>query len=389
MDAAQFDVAQQKQLIRTLDGAWAFVPAPLPPILDHSRLTEPLAAAAVAIGELKGAARRLQNPYMLIDPLQKREALTSSAMEGTITTLGDLVLEEADAGQPKNDDAKETLNYVRALKKASAMIKELPISHRLIRAAHAVLLQGLSPARGAGKRPGEYKIHQNAVGKIGESIHSAKYVPPPPADTMICMDQLESYINREGRTPADSLIDLALVHYQFEAIHPFADGNGRIGRMLITLMAQQTGLLDLPLLHMSPCLEINKDEYVDKLYAVSTKGQWEEWVSFFLANVEQSCLGATETVDRILNLQTYLGARAREAGKSPRLPMIVDTLFGKSWTTAAEVQKLCKVTFPTAQRDLKALVSCGILVEIRRRTPRIYYAPEILALSERNWPNTA
>lgn len=383
MDAANFSPLQQKQLVRTLENAWAFVPAPLPPELDLARLALPLATASVAIGELKGAARRLLNPYMLIGPLQRREALTSSAMEGTITTLGDLVLEEAGAEPPQGDDAREAFNYVRAVEATTAMLKKIPISHRVIKEAHAILLRGLSPARGAGKRPGQYKIHQNAVGQRGETIHTARYVPPPPQPTQHCMDELESYINRESQEPAARLIDLALVHYQFEAIHPFDDGNGRIGRMLITLMAQQSGLLDLPLLHVSAHLERHKEEYIDRLFSVSAQGSWEDWINFFLTAVETSCKEAIAIVDRIILLQTDLRRRAQEAGKSPRLMLIVDALFGKSWTTATEIQKICRVTFPTAQSDLRTLVQEGLLREMPGRASRIYYAPEILALSDR------
>lgn len=384
MDSAKFTPIQQKQLVRTLENAWAFVPGKLPPRLDLARIALPLASASVAIGELKGAARRLQNPYMLIGPLQRREAMTSSAMEGTITTLGDLVLEEAGAQPPQGDDAREAFNYVRAIEAATRLLEKLPISHRVIKEAHSILLQGLSPARGAGKRPGQYKLHQNAVGQRGETIQSARYVPPPPQQTQQCMDELEFHINQEHQGAAERLIKLALVHYQFEAIHPFDDGNGRIGRMLITLMAQQSGLLDLPLLHVSAHLEQNKDEYIDRLFAVSTEARWEEWINFFFNAIEKSCSEATAIVDRIILLQSDLRRKAMDAGKSPRLPMIVDALFDKSWTNATEIQKLCKVTFPTAQSDLKTLVQNGLLREMQGRASKIYFAPEILALSDRN-----
>ncbi len=293
------------------------------------------------------------------------------------------MLEEAGTEPPKGDDAREAFNYVRAVEATTEMLKTIPISHRIIKEAHTILLRGLSPARGAGKRPGEYKVRQNAVGRRGETIHTARYVPPPPQLTQQCMDDLEAYINRNNQEPARRLIDLALVHYQFEAIHPFDDGNGRIGRMLITLMAQQSRLLDLPLLHMSAHLEGRKDEYIDRLFSVSTHATWEEWITFFLKAVEVSCKQATAIVDRIILLQSDLRKRAQAAGKSPRLMMIVDGLFRKSWTTATEIQKSCKVTFPTAQSDLKTLVQGGLLREMQGRISKIYYAPEILALSDR------
>ena len=344
----------------------------------------PLAAAATAIGELKGAARRLQNPYMLIGPLQRREALTSSAMEGTLTTLGDMVIVEATADPPNGDNAREAFNYVRAIEAAVKMLQTFPISHRVIKHVHGMLLSGLSPARGAGKRPGEYKIHQNAVGKLGDTIHSARYVPPPPQQSQACMDQLEAFINRDGQSGPSRLIDLALAHYQFEAIHPFDDGNGRIGRMLVTLLAMQSGLLDLPLLHISARLEKDKDEYISRLFKVSTHGLWEDWIAYFLHAVETSCNDATAIVDRILALQTSFRERARNAGRSARLLMIIDALFTKSWTTVAEVQKLCSVTYPTAQADLAALTAAGLLRELQARRPKVYYAPEVLALADRN-----
>ena len=383
MNPDDFNESQRQFLEKTIDSAWAFVPPPLPPNFYHDEIALPLASAAAAIGELKGAARRLQNPGMLIEPLQRREALTSSAMEGTITTLGDMVIEEATNSSQINDDAKETTNYVRAVTAACQMLSSLPLSHRVIKEAHVQLLSGLSPGRGAGKRPGQYKIHQNAVGKRGENIHTARYVPPPPPQTQTCMDALEAYINREGQTGPGRLVDLALVHYQFEAIHPFDDGNGRIGRMLITLMALQSGLLDHPLLHMSAQLERDKDEYVDQLFTVSTHGLWERWIIYFLEAVEASCRDAIKLVDRILELQTDFRNRASRASRNPRLLMIVDALFTKTWTTAPEVQKLCSVSFPTAQSDLIVMVDAGLLREIPGRRPKLYYSPELLKLSDR------
>jgi Fic family protein len=384
MDPGHFNPEQQNYLVKTLDSAWAFVPPPLPPPLDLGPLALALANASAAVGELKGAARRLQNPYMLIGPLQRREALTSSAMEGTITTLNDMVLEEAELQPPLGDDAREAYNYVRAIRVATERLKQLPISHRVIKEAHALLLQGLSPARGAGKRPGEYKVHQNAIGKRGDSVKNARYVPPPPAHTLECMDKLEAYINRDKQDPAMRLIDLAMIHYQFEAIHPFDDGNGRIGRMLVTLMAMQSGLLDLPLLHISASLENVKDEYIDRLFAVSARGDWQRWIVFFLAIAAESSLEAVSITDRIITLQSQLKQRAKAAGKSARLPMIIDALFDKPWTTATEVSKHCGVTFPTAQSDLKDLVRAGLIEERPSSVARLYVAPEILALSDRS-----
>jgi Fic family protein len=384
MDEKQFSVEQRRNLTKTVDGAWAFIPPPLPPQLNLSEIALPLAAASSAVGELNGAARRLQNPYMLMRALTRKEALTSSAMEGTITTIGNIVRQEAEPTSGMDDNAREAFNYLAAMVAANNQMTKLPISHRVIKDAHANLLSGLSPLRGAGKRPGEYKLHQNAVGQLGETVHTARYVPPPPKDTLACMDALEAFINKEQRQQGEKLIDIALMHYQFEAIHPFDDGNGRIGRMLVTLMAQQTGLVALPLLHISSYLETRKEEYIEKLFSVSTQGRWAEWISFFLAAVQASCLASINVVDRLITLQAAMKHKIRQAGANHRLATIIDELFTNGWTTVTKTEKLCGITFPTAQSDLKVLVKLGLVEETQSGRPTIYYAPEILRLSDRD-----
>jgi Fic family protein len=384
MDEKQFSVEQRQNLTKTTDGAWAFIPPPLPPPLNLSEIALPLAAASSAIGELNGAARRLQNPYMLMRALTRKEALTSSAMEGTITTIGNIVRQEAEPTSGMDDNAREAFNYLAAMIKANGQMEKLPISHRVIKDAHANLLSGLSPLRGAGKRPGEYKLHQNAVGQLGETVHTARYVPPPPKDTLACMDALEAFINKEQRQQGEKLIDIALMHYQFEAIHPFDDGNGRIGRMLVTLMAQQTGLVTLPLLHISSYLETRKDDYIERLFAVSTQGKWVEWISFFLSAVQASCVASINVVDRMITLQASMKHKIRQAGANHRLATIIDELFTTGWTTVTKTEKLCGITFPTAQSDLRMLVKLGLVQETQNGRPAIYYAPEILRLSDRD-----
>ncbi len=343
-----------------------------------------LATAAKAVGELNGAVRRLQNPYMLIGPLIRREALTSSAMEGTITTIDEMLLQEIVPEAQKDDDAREASNYSFSLRKTSDAMASLPISGRLIKQGHRMLLSGLSPHRGAGKRPGEYKSHQNAIGDSGDTIHTARYVPPPPAETIQCMAELEAFINRPDRQDGEQLIDLALAHYQFEAIHPFQDGNGRMGRMLITLMAIQMGLIGLPLLHVSGTLEPRKPEYIEKLFAVSTHGKWIEWIEFFLDIAIQSCVAATRIVDKTIALHSELKKRALQTTKNHRLGSIVDALFTKEWTTATETAALCGTTFPTAQGDIQDLVRLEILRPIANTRPAIFVAQPIWDLSKRD-----
>lgn len=383
MNIDDFTEIQRSFLTKTANEAWAFVPPALPPKIDMSEIALGLGAAATAIGELKGATRRLQNPYMLITPLIRKEALTSSAIEGTITTIDNMLLEQLAPPSLQDDNAREAYNYVRAIGEANRLLENLPISNRVITSAHRTLLAGLSPQRGAGKRPGEFKTTQNAIGRTGDDEATARYVPPPPAQTIDCMNQLEIFINRETRSPGAELLDIGLAHYQFEAIHPFSDGNGRIGRMLVTLMAQQLKLVEHPLLHISAEIEKHRTEYVDRLFAVSSQGLWEKWLTFFLHIVRKSSIAATAKVDQIIELQQQLRERALTGRSNHRLATIVDSLFTKEWITVAEAQKLGDVTFPTAQSDLETLVNLGILQEMKKARPAIYIAQEIWNLSDR------
>lgn len=384
MDLKQFIEPQTRHLVKTTEGALAFVPPPLPPKFKVGEVALKLALADRSLGELNGAARRLQDPYILIAPLIRREALTSSAMEGTITTIDEMLLQEIVPEAKKDDDAREASNYTFALRKCMDELRAIPVSGRLIRNGHRLLLSGLSPQRGAGKRPGEYKAHQNAIGDSGDSIFTARYVPPPPEQTKQCMHELELFINREDRKPGEELIDIALAHYQFEAIHPFQDGNGRMGRMLVTLMAQQLGLIQLPLLHISATLEKIKPHYIDKLFRVSTSADWEGWVAFFLETIAQSCLTATKLVDKTIALHTELKSRALGANKNHRLASIIDALFTQQWTTAPEVSKHCGVSFPTAQNDIQELVKLEILRPLPNTRPAIFVAQPIWDLSKRD-----
>ena len=383
MRVEDFTADQQKHLTRTLSGGHAFVPPPLPPKLDAGQIAHRLGATASAVGELRGAARRLVNPYMLIRPLIQKEALTSSAIEGTITTIEGIVFEEAAPQALVDENAREAANYIRAVQHAVQQLQTYPISHRVIMGAHKVLLAGLSPSRGQGKRPGEYKNSQNAIGQAGDNELTARYVPSPPAQTERCMDELEAFINRQNRNQGEELVDIAIAHYQFEAIHPFLDGNGRMGRMLVTLMAQQLRLMDLPLLHISAQVERQKEQYIELLYRVSTQGAWESWIEYFLGIVESSCVAATDKVDQIIKLEKELKARARKARKYHRLNTLIEALFERNWITAPEAQKVCGTHFQTAQSDLVELVKLNVLKVAFEGRPVVYFAPEIAALSNR------
>ncbi len=365
------------RFVPTLDGIRAFVPNPLPPNLDMAAIADSLGDARAALGELRGACRRLQNPMILIRPLQRREALTSSAMEGTYSTDDELVLAEAGLAPAPSDDTQEVANFVRALSGALFRIGDEPITNRLIRDAHRVLMTRLSRYRGAHRHPGEFKRDQNMIG--GADLRTARFIPPPPRDALDCMTDLERYINREPKPHAgQALLDLALVHYQFETIHPFADGNGRVGRMLISLMAVSTGLLDSPALYLSPAIEQEKDAYIDAMYAVSARSEWTAWIDFFCQAVCRSCHQTIETIDRLIDLEQDYRNRIT-AIKSGNAATIVSMLFESPAITPGRVAERLSISDMGARKLLSRMAELGLIQEVAGLYPKAYIAEGIIA----------
>lgn len=382
MNPNDFVDEKSGHLVTTIQGQQAFVPAPLPPHYDLAKIAISLGEALQALGELKGACRRLQNPYMLVRPLQRNEALTSSAMEGTFTTDSHLLLAEAGLETDSDESTQEVVNYLRALNTSLQNLDKLPLSHRIIKQAHEILLSGLGAGRGANKRPGEYKKDQNWIG--GRTLEAARYVPPPPAETQTCMDDLERYLNREyaASRSMTALIDLALVHYQIEAIHPFADGNGRVGRMLISLMAVHNGMLDMPILYISPVMEKHKDEYIDRMYNVSTTGDWEGWISFFCDRVCESCRDTVLAIDRIITLQQNYRDKAAAASRSVNPLILIDHLFERPIVSISDAAEKLNVTYAAAKSTIDKLIEIGVLVEMPDMYPKAFYSPSIMAASK-------
>jgi Fic family protein len=344
-------------------GRRAFVPDPLPPKrLNVEAFLPELARATQAVGELKGIGRTVPNPLLLIRPLQRREAVSSSSMEGTYTTLSDLFLLEAGAEDAATrGDTREVLNYVRALEGAIAGLAELPISTRLIRDAHRRLLSGVARHRGASVEAGELKRDQNWIGGSGQ-IDSARFIPAPPAETPDAMDALMAFANREdGASP---LIDAALAHYQFEAIHPFGDGNGRVGRMMIALMLIDRGTLPQPLLYMSPYLERHKDRYIDLMFAVSRDGAWEAWVGFFLTAVAESAAETIAVVERLQDLQQDYRERFQTARRSALMLRIIDLAFEQPVRSVTNIAEALGVTYAGAANNVRELVAHGVAEEL-------------------------
>ncbi len=364
-------------LVPTIGGRRAFVPAPLPPSVSLDRILPALSRATQAVGELKGIGRSVANPLLLIRPLQRREAVSSSSMEGTYTTLTDLFLFEAGAGEAVNrGDNREVLNYVRALEGAIEGLNALPISTRLIRDAHRILLTGVARNRGAAIEAGELKRDQNWIGGGGR-IDSARFIPAPPTETPGALDTLMGFVNREERP--SPLIDAALAHHQFEAIHPFADGNGRVGRMLITLMLIDNGTLPQPLLYMSPYLERHKDRYIDLMYAVSRDGAWEEWIAFFLDAVTASAEETIAVVERLQDLQREYRERFQKARRSALMLRIIDLAFERPVRPIADFVEALGVTYGGAMNNVRELIAQGVAEEVEGSYPKLIRFPGVLA----------
>jgi cell filamentation protein, protein adenylyltransferase len=378
MDPTTFIAPAAGRLVTTVGGAAAFVPSPLPPELEHSwSLSGALARAQGAVGHLRGIGRVLPNPHLLIQPFARREAVLSSRIEGTQASIGDLLLFEIGNPVSERSDVREVANYVASLEYGFARLQELPVSLRLIREMHAKLLTGV---RGESSDPGEFRSVQNWIGKPGTKIADATYVPPPVVEMDVALDAFEKFLHAESHLPA--LVRLALVHYQFEAIHPFLDGNGRLGRLLITLLLQTERLLDQPLLYLSAFFEQHRDEYYEHLLAVSQRGAWNEWVEFFLRAVNDQAIDAVERANRLLVLCDVYRTRMTAARQSALLLAMIDHLFLSPAVTIAGVARELGVTYASAKQNVEKLVAARILEPLSEARNRAYMAREILALIE-------
>lgn len=361
-------------------GYWAYIPNPLPPRLRWTdELVEALTRAQTSVGRLAGVGQTLVNPHLLINPFKRREAVLSSRIEGTQASLSDLFLfEAAPLPEPRVRDVREVRNYVRALEHGLQRISEFPLSLRLIRELHAVLLEGV---RGDHHTPGEFRRSQNWIGPAGCTLNEATFVPPPPTELSGCLDEFEKYIRAPSRLPP--LVRSALIHYQFEAIHPFLDRNGRIGRLLITLLLCIEGLLPQPLLYLSAYFEANRQAYYDHLLRISQAGRWTEWVLFFLMGVHEQARDAIARSNRLIALHEEFRTRCHMPRGSALLLKLVDRLFELPAMSASGAQELLGVTFRSAQNNIEKLVKLGILREVTgQRRNRLYIADAIIAAIE-------
>lgn len=372
MDRGIFGPRATGTLVPTIQGALAFVPFDLPPSMDLASIFSVYGEAMAGVGTLNAKIAQLRNPDLIIRPLQRREALLSSAMEGTYTTSDELALLEAGNDLNARSDTREVLNYITALKHAVTLMSELPICHRLIKETHARLLNGLPQGRGGSKRPGEYKRDQNWIG--GPTPELARFVPPPPAQAQAAMDAMEAFINRPDLSSVPPLLEAAIVHYQFETIHPFADGNGRVGRILIPLMLLSRGSVTAPVFYPSASMEERKNEYIDLMFAVSAKGEWTNWLRFFLEICRDTCSNSIEIIDKILTLQSDYREKAMANFRSNNVLILIDQLFATPVVSTPTVRQLLGVTHRAARMTIASLEEIGVLEKIDGPTMPEYFA---------------
>jgi Fic family protein len=378
MKPQEFMSDRAGRVIRTVTGYWAFIPAALPPVVEYDpALTLLLSQADAALSELSGLGRYLPNPDLLIAPYVKREAVASSRIEGTQADLSDLLLDEVEPKRtPPGSDVLEVRNYVAALNRGIQRLDKLPLAGRLVRELHGVLM---SNVRGQERSPGEFRRSQNWIGPSGSTLTDASYVPPPHDPEMHeCLKHWEDFVNQRGQMP--ELIQVALIHEHFEAIHPFLDGNGRIGRLLITLFLIERGRLSKPLLYLSSYIERHKSDYYAGLQHIRTHGDWLPWLRYFLTAVRSTARSAIDQSQAILALRDKYRSKLDKEHKALSL---LDDLFINPYTTIARASKQLGVTAPTASKTIALLGKAGMLSEMTgREWGRYWVAKPILSAIE-------
>ncbi len=376
MNPDDFRAPNAGRVVQTLSGNAAFVPAPLPPDLSYDAgLVLSLSQADAALSELSGLGRQLPNPHLLIASYIRREAVLSSRIEGTRASLSDLLLDEAELDRSEDADIREVRNYVAALEHGLERLRELPLSLRLVRELHERLMQGV---RGNQATPGEFRRSQNWIGPAGSTPATAVYVPPPPELMMDCLANWEQFLHDRGRFP--DLIQCALMHDQFEAIHPFLDGNGRVGRLLITLFLLERGRLSQPLLYVSDYIEGRRQEYYDLLLRVRTEGDWTGWIRFFLEAVKETAQAGVRQAGQLMELRETFRQRL---SRKPSALRLLDDLFLNPYLTVARAVQILQVSKPTARQVIALLQQEGLLEEVSgRKWRRVYLARPILEAIE-------
>ena len=338
----------------------SFVPNPLPPV-PPIELSEDIVGLLVKansqLAVLESIAARIPNVELFICMYVRKDALKSSQIECTQASLEDILDPMLDTNTNRN--IADVVNYIKATEFAITRLQTLPLCNRLIKETHAVLMKGV---RGQEKNPGEFRYSQNWIGGQGSTLKNARYIPPSPDDMQNAMSDLEKYINTDD--DLDALIQAALIHYQFETIHPFLDGNGRVGRLLITLFLMDKGILTTPALYISYFLKKNRVEYYDRMTEVRTKGNYEQWIIFFLQAIMESAGDATSTIDELITLHDTNTSVISKLGRASKNTMLVfDYLESNPIIDIGKTAEALSITFNTASSAVRRLVDAGILVQ--------------------------
>ncbi|MBK7234197.1 MAG: Fic family protein [Sterolibacteriaceae bacterium] len=380
MNPNDFTKNASGRLMPSPQGFLAFVPHPLPPKLEFDMgLALALSKADAALSELSGLGSQLPNPHLLIAPYSRREAVLSSRIEGTRASLSDLLIDEIEDSQAKpenRDDIDEVRNYVRALEHGMQRLPELPLSLRLIREIHAQLMSGV---RGDKATPGEFRRSQNLIGPAGSTPMTAAFVPPPVDEMIECLSDWEKFLHMREVLP--DLIQCAMMHVQFETIHPFLDGNGRVGRLLVTFFLMERGRMTQPLLYLSAFIDAHKSDYYDLLQRVRTHGDWDAWIRYFLQGVTETATAAGQQARELYRLREQYRAQLRD---KPNALALIDNLFTNPYMTIGRAAKLLGKTHPTAKAAIDVLVKNRFVKEVgRRRWGRFYVCGPILEAIDR------
>lgn len=346
------------EVIKTpgVHGYFTYIPRPLPQSVDLRPSTVLLLSDADrALGRLAGAGRFLPNPHLLLQPYVAREALASSRIEGTQASLSDVF--DAQARNVAEGPVREVTNYIRALEHGLARLHDLPVSRRLLCEVHSVLLTGV---RGQERMPGEVRASQNWIGSPDNRPATASFVPPPPAEMEMAFSDLEHFLHSSPLLPP--LVQIALVHYQFETIHPFLDGNGRLGRLLIAFLLVERGLLAQPLLYLSAYFETRRTDYYDCLQRVREQGDLDGWLDFFLAGVREQAVDASAQSEHLADLREAY--RVRLQGDRSRAGEVVDLLFENPVITTNRISVALGIPVQSARNHVSRLEELGIVSEV-------------------------
>lgn len=372
--------------VTQLTGYKAFIPAPLPPDppleIDGEMQTK-LSRADRALGRLDGSIQALPNPELFVFMYVRKEAVLSSQIEGTQASIGDVLEVEAKVFDPERpNDAGEVLNYVAAMNHGLRRLEEMPVSLRLVREIHARLMEGV---RGQERNPGEFRTSQNWIGAQGATLSTASFVPPPPHDLMAHLGALEAYIHAEDDVPL--LIKVGLIHAQFETLHPFLDGNGRVGRLLITFLLCERDALIRPVLYLSHYFKAHRREYYERLQATRDDGDWEGWTKFFLDGLAEVANEATETARAIVDMrERHRDTLVHELGKGAANGLkLLESLYMRPIFSVSDATELLQITHQAASNLTHKLEEAGIVREItgNRRNRKYAYDPYIALFSDR------